>query len=191
MNMRKLRLSTNPYRRQGLFWRHRGLSFCCPLLIMKLNLLILVDGPDPIFKTQRKKCLGMLKNLNRTHWTLANLLFPGEELLEKNNKSGGFIFLCLGFARTLKMVILSALGDISSVAMGTTAGTRHTQHMKERSRAVASKWMTSLPIQEAMTSGQSQLQEQTNSEASEVRFGGRSYCLKLSSSSWNKAEWVP
>lgn len=23
--------------------------------------------PDPIFKTQRKKCLGMLKNLNRTH----------------------------------------------------------------------------------------------------------------------------
>lgn len=57
---------------------------------------------------------GTIKNINRTNQTSANLFFQWEEQLEKDNQSGElhiYKCLCLGFAKTLNMVILSALSN--------------------------------------------------------------------------------
>lgn len=50
-----------------------------------------------------------------------------------------YTFLYLGFAKTVRMGILSALGDVGSTPKETTAGSRCSHAYAERDRAIASK----------------------------------------------------
>lgn len=50
-----------------------------------------------------------------------------------------YAFLYLGFARTVRMVILSALGDVGSTSKETRAGSRCSLAYAERDTAIASK----------------------------------------------------
>ena len=50
-----------------------------------------------------------------------------------------YIFLYLGFARTVRMGVLSALGDVGSTPKETAARSRCSHAYVERDRAIASK----------------------------------------------------
>ena len=70
------------------------------------------------------------------------LFLPWEKPLDKDNKGGEvhiYTFLILEFARTVKIVILSALGDTGSTLLETTVGSMCGHVYAERDRATASK----------------------------------------------------